>query len=101
MASNWDIRRIYLYLVAFATLMMMVIGAIRVVDAVVNIVYPEPPPVVYKDPISTQASKEELQLEQERQRYYRIRELISSLAIFGVATPVYLYHWHKIQRSEA
>lgn len=101
MAGNWDIRRIYLYLVAFATLMMVVIGAIRVVDAVVNIAYPEPPPIVYKDPNSTQPSKEEQQLELERQRYYKIRELISSLAMVGVATPVYLYHWRKIQRTEA
>jgi hypothetical protein len=45
----------------------------------------------------------QVEKEMERQaasdRYYRIRQLINSLAMVLVALPVYLYHWRRIQHG--
>ena len=119
MAGNWDIRRIYLYLVSFATLMMMIIGTVQFLQGVVNLAYPNPQPgpmisevkmsysdAVKNNPKLTEADIQK-QVEEERvqaaksQRYYEIRAMISSLVMFVVALPVYFYHWRKIQRTEA
>jgi len=116
MAGNWDIRRIYLYLVSFATLMMLIIGTVQIIDAAVDFIYPDPnsgaPPYYemkarYKD-ANQDLTKEELQklMEEERQRaiksqkYYRIKRLVTSTSLIVVALPVYLYHWRKIQKAE-
>lgn len=112
MAFNWDIRRLYLYLVSFATLMMLIVGAIQTVQATLNFVYPEPTATVYPEKVpidTTNLTPEEIKkrAEYERQRletnqkYWQIRNLINSLAMMGVALPVYLYHWRKIQNLES
>ncbi len=111
MAGNWDIRRIYLYLVSFATLMMMIVGTVQVLQGVINLAYPEPGPssyemrMKYPDPQQTpKLSEAEIQAqaeqEQARQHYYQIRTIINNFVLLIVALPVYLYHWRKIQRSE-
>ncbi len=111
MAGNWDIRRIYLYLVSFATLMMMIFGTVTVLQRGVNLVMPNPD--VYYTPVkiappegekviqSEEEIKKQNEQEKERQRLYAIRDMINSLILVGVALPVYLYHWRKIQRAEA
>jgi hypothetical protein len=113
--AGWDIRRIYLYLVSFATLMMMIVGTVQIIQAVVDFTVKQPrefaPKSVRYEELSkntklTKAEiekqiKEEEAMEQERQRYWRIRRLIDNLALIVVAAPVYVYHWRKIQRAEA
>lgn len=118
MAGSWDIRRIYLYLVSFATLMMMIVGTVQFLQGVVNIAYPNPEPgpgyadvkMRYSDAaknnpqiteaeINKQIAEEQAQAAKS-QRYYEIRSMIGSLMMFLVALPVYLYHWRKIQKSE-
>lgn len=119
MAGGWDIRRIYLYLVSFATLMMMVVSTVQILQGVVNVAYPNPQPgpfysevkarysdAVKNDPKITEAEikkqiDEERAQAQSNQRYYDIRSLINNVVMFVVALPVYLYHWRKIQRAEA
>lgn len=114
----WDIRRTYYYLVCFATLLMLIIGAVQVVNNVVDLALPaEPyrPSMVEMAERHRQApggeplySREELQQmadeEAERmrrdQRRNNIRNLIGSLALIGIAAPVYLYHWRQVRRAE-
>lgn len=118
MAGNWDIRRIYLYLVSFATLMMMVFGTVQFLQGIVNIAYPNPQAsplysdvkmkyteVARNDPKLTEVEinkriAEEQAQAVKSQRYYEIRSMISSLVLFLVALPVYLYHWRKVQKTE-
>lgn len=107
-----------MYLVSFATLMMMVVGTVQVLQGVVSIGYPNPQPgpmaseirmryadMAQKDSKITEAEVKK-QVENERaqaiknQRYYDVRSLINNIVLFGVALPVYLYHWRKIQQSE-
>ena len=108
--AGWDIRRIYLYVVSFATLMMLIFGAVNIIQSLVDFVVPQPydvkmyPEQVKEPQISPeQAQKQEAERKaawDESQRYYRIRRLIESLAMIVVALPTYLYHWRKIQRTE-
>ncbi len=52
-------------------------------------------------------SKEEIreQIEAERkqmvaqERYWRMQSLIDAVIMMVVATPVYFYHWRKVQRE--
>lgn len=112
MAANWDIRRIYMYLVCFATLMMIIVGTVQVINGIINLVYPEPFYYGEKFAPGTNVTAEErarlekeqakqAKTEEQRQKIYRIRSLATSFALLGVSFPVYLYHWRKIQRSEA
>lgn len=119
MAGNWDIRRIYLYLVSFATLMMMVFGTVQFLQGIVNIIYPNPEPgpiisdtkfryseavknnpEITEDEVKKQIAEEQAQAVRS-QRYYETRSMINNLLLFLVALPVYLYHWRKIQKSES
>lgn len=126
MAGNWDIRRLYLYLVSFATLMMMVFGTVFLLQGISQFIYPEPGPDFYypeivnkydelakNDPKISAEEKEKLiarekQLAEESrmraeksQEYYRIRSIINNMILVIVTLPVYMYHWRKIQKAEA
>ncbi len=110
MTGKWDIRRIYLYLVSFATLMMMIFGTVQFLQGVINVAYPHPGPSPSEikmrmgpdgQPKLTEAEiKKQMEEERASQRYYERRSMINNLVLFLVALPVYLYHWRKIQKSE-
>lgn len=112
--SRWNIRQVYLYLVCFATLMMLIVGSVQLIMGLVDFVYPEPAyypdakfryAEIQKNPDLT---REEIdrQVEEERQRAElameraRVRRIINSIALIAVSLPVYFYHWRKIQRGE-
>lgn len=111
MLGKWDIRRVYLYLVSFATLMMMIFGIIQFLQGTVNLVYPSPTSSYPEWEMkfrtaepgqgpSEEEIKKQVEAEQVRQRYYEVRSMINNLILFLVALPVYVYHWRKIQRTE-
>ena len=114
MAGSWDIRRIYLYLVSFATLMMLIIGTVQVIDAGVEFVYPDPnigvtpyyeKELALKDSTLTKEEIQKIRVEEKEraiksQKYWQIKRLITSFSLILVAFPVYLYHWRKIQKAE-
>ncbi|MHB1127834.1 MAG: hypothetical protein ACYC2T_12940 [Bacillota bacterium] len=110
MRITWNIRNIYLYLVAFVTLIMVIVGSARLIDGIVGIVYlpPESPaPIESKVPDGsnlTDAEWEARQLKEQqaniqRERYYGLRRTLESGALILVALPFYLYHWRKIQKE--
>ena len=113
--SRWNIREIYLYLVCFATLMMLIIGAVQLVMSLVDFLYPEPPPylpgeklryyeMAQKNPGLT-PEEIDRQVEMERQRSElslqraRARRVINSAALILVSLPVYIYHWRRIRHG--
>ncbi|MHB8171777.1 MAG: hypothetical protein ACYDG6_09560 [Thermincolia bacterium] len=114
MAGSWDIRRIYLYLVSFATLMMLIVGTVQVIDAGVEFIYPDPnvgvTPYYEKEmaknnPTLTKEEIQKIQAEEKQraiasQKYWQVKRLITSFSLILVAFPVYLYHWRKIQKVE-
>jgi hypothetical protein len=115
--SRWNIRQVYLYLVSFATLMMLIVGTVQLIMGVVDLVYPDPTKgmgyydtkmrlseLQQKNPnINQEDFEKQLQEEKQNQEaawhYQKIRSFINSLILVVVSLPFYLYHWRKIQRS--
>jgi hypothetical protein len=110
----WDVRRTYLYLVCFATLLMVIIGGVQVVQRTLDLLMPPEPyrpnlVEMHRGPagIDTLYSLEELerrsdaQVEQERARMRRdaLRGLLGSLALVLIAAPVYAYHWRQTRTA--
>ncbi|MHB1419444.1 MAG: hypothetical protein ACYCX4_07605 [Bacillota bacterium] len=110
MRIAWNIRNIYLYLVAFVTLIMIIVGTAKLIDGIVGIVYlppNSPAPIISKPPDSTNITDAEWEARQikdqeaniQRERYNGIRNSLTSGALILVALPVYFYHWRKIQKE--
>jgi len=111
-ANGWNVRNVYLYLVCFTTLVMVIAGSVRVVMTVVDMAYPQiyygptaitPPPDRSTGRTATADSESQQELARQRfeaqTRRSNVVGLLDGLALIGVALPVYLYHWRKIQRA--
>lgn len=114
MDGGWQMRNIYLYLVALVTLMMIVFGMVAFFNNVARFLLP----VEYRSYITlmdvemefvnsgrdvpsqnelSRLRQERMDNEDARTQAYRVRDLVSSLAVWVVALPFYLYHWKKIK----
>lgn len=111
----FSIRQVYLYVVSFATLMMLIVGTVQLINGLVDLVYPDPAAypqmseikiraleMQAKDPSLRAEDIEKQYLEEAGrqaavQRHYRIKRFINSLALVAVSLPFYLYHWRKIR----
>lgn len=110
----WTPRRTYLYLVCFTTLIMTLIGAVQTVRHALDLALPEaayvPSPLdVYSYRPAQEAdspySREEIEAmaeaqaeqAQRSQRRRALRDLLGSLALLGLAVPVYRYHWRRVR----
>ncbi len=113
--GGWDLRGIYLYLVAFATLMMVVFGLISFLNNVAHFLYP----LHYRYYITLMDLEAEFiysgrdvpslevlrQIQTDRMEWmtgtadqsYRLRGIISTMALWLVALPFYLIHWKRIR----
>jgi len=115
--SGWDIRRVYFYLVSFTTLIMIIVGTSMFIRSLVDVVMPPPlykPTIVdYKMRVSdlqkgsqlTKAEAEKMVQEEYtrqeiEQKRGRIRSLLNSISLLVVATPIYLYHWRWVVKTE-
>ncbi len=108
-----DIRKLYLYLFSLIGLLIVVIGAVQMVDLALNVFvfpdadrygdYPRFPGELGSDmsdeeQIAYEAQMVEYQeIEQSRSRQ---RQLSSALAMLVVGLPLYLYHWRTITREK-
>ncbi len=116
MSTGWHPKNIYLYLVSFVTLMMIVFGLVAFLNNLTRFAVPteyfhyptlidieqefliskqEVPPVAELERIRD----DRISLDKERDRAYRLRELIGTLAIWLIPIPFYLYHWRKIKQD--
>jgi hypothetical protein len=115
--SRWSIRQLYHYLVCFATLMLLIIGAIQLLGGLVDWALPERIPArpldlelryaelrAKESRLTEEQLKRQVEAEQKEQeaamRRGRIRRLVNSLALIAVPLPVYLHHWGRIRRGE-
>ena len=108
----WSPRRVYLYLVSLITLVMMIVAAVSLARAVVELVYPEPG-VVYpirvpppgESPAAPEVDEKQLQEQREAQRRSAQRRAVISLVgnatMLLVAGPLYRYHWRKIEKGSS
>lgn len=114
----WDIRQTYYYLVCFATLIMVIIGAVGVVQSTLDIVYPtatyrpsvaemhertrprsDEEPAFTREELEQMAEEENARLEQSERRR-ALRSLLGNLALALIAAPIYTYHWRQVRRVE-
>ena len=115
--SGWDIRRVYFYLVSFTTLIMIIVGTSMFIRSLVDVVMPPPmykPTVVdmkmriaelQKGNGLTAAEAEKIVQEENNrmeidQKRSRVRSLLNSISLLVVATPIYLYHWRWVVKTE-
>lgn len=120
----WDVRQTYYYLVCFATLLMVIIGGVQVVQNGLDLALPQeaygpspadlemrlarPTPGGGEAPASVYTREElETMAHQERARNARqqrrgsLRSLLGSLALVLIAAPVYAYHWRWVRGAQA
>lgn len=117
----WDIRKTYYYLVCFATLIMLIVGSVQVVQNTLDLVMPEemyrPSPIdmyqryqrpgeetTFEAPFTRQElqqmSDEEAARMQRQSRRRALRNLLGSLSLILISAPVYFYHWKKVRADE-
>ena len=95
-----DWRSLYLYAVSLITLMVCLFTLISIINGVANLVWPEPS--YYYDSASTPAgmsTKEYRQQMEDDSQRRALKSLIGSVALFGAALPLYLYHWKSARRN--
>ncbi len=114
MDGGWQMRNIYLYLVTFVTLMMIIFGMVSFLNSIARLVFPleyryyttlmdleaeytnagrEVPPLEELERVR----EDRMERDAARDRAFQIRDLVSSLAVWLVALPFYVYHWKKIK----
>lgn len=119
MSQGWHLKNIYIYLVSFVTLMMIVFGLITFFRNAMNYVYPTSysyyqtlmdieyeylntnrpvPPVAELEKIREQRLELEKRSIQDN-RINQMRNLISSLAVWLIPIPFYLYHWRRVKKD--
>ncbi|MDX1548265.1 MAG: hypothetical protein R3247_14800 [Rhodothermales bacterium] len=115
----WDVRQTYYYLVCFATLLMVIIGAAQSVRAGLDLALPEEPfrptaldlrervlrpggapgdSTFTRAELEAMADEEQARLERQMRRN-ALRRLLGSLALVVIAAPVYAYHWRQVRRT--
>lgn len=108
--NRWDIRHVYLYLVCFATLIMLIVGTVGLINGLVEVIYPNPylgskitpydiqqrnsniPP----EEINEQ-TEEEQRLQEASMKRSTVIRIVNSAALIFVSLPIYIYHWRKVR----
>jgi len=100
-----NLRLLYLYLFSFVGLLIVVIGSISLVNlGIKTFVFKEADkyeisPIIKIDG-QVYESKEEQEARQNREMTRnRQRELANAVAMIFVGAPLYIYHWHIIQKA--
>lgn len=125
MTGEWQVKNIYFYLVCFVTLMMIIGGIVSTLNTSLELIFPwnysptlmdlslqEAPHDRYEqlpklreylqeNPPDWQKLEENRAAQEkrdaDRDRIYKLRNLIGSLALFLIPMPFYYYHWKKIK----
>lgn len=113
MKHSW-IRTVYLYLFAMLGLVLMVIGAVRLINLGLKVYifteaekeeyrYALPMPVVEELPAEKEATTDQTdkpKIPEDFLKSSRQREAADALSFLIVGLPLYLYHWMVIKRAK-
>jgi len=116
MASSWNIKNLYFYLVCLVTLFLFVGGTISAANSAMQLILPDKPNVPltqvyyreYREPGAETTfdppalvELEKMRIEQEREYHHyqswTRRSLLNSVALMIIAAPFYLYHWKQVK----
>jgi hypothetical protein len=97
-----NIRLIYLYLFSFVSLLVVVIGSIRMVELGMKVfVFPEADNYMMSAPVGPGEDpvmmRKNALAEQGRNHQ---RDFSGAVAMLAVGLPLYLYHWKLIQKEK-
>lgn len=113
MIQNSLIRRIYLYSFAFLGLILMVIGAVRLLDLGLKVyvfrqadqyaIYPDYPHKLAGEATPSAVDEESRRIREEEARAQnttsqRQSAASSSIAMIIVGLPLFFYHWRKVNK---
>jgi hypothetical protein len=97
------IRNIYLYLVAFVTLLMMIFGIIFTIQNTIDFMYPESRPYYNIDSKMTAEDKLIAEANQKEQIAADLlmnkKNIVKSIIVVVITLPVFIYHWRKIEKE--
>ncbi len=116
----FEIRSLYFYVVCFATLLMVIIGAVQIVYSVMDLLYPVSYSMTTVEEMDARlnagrAPGDTLRLsradlekrvdaeqarEENRERRRAVRSLFGNIALLLIAAPVYLYHWRQVRHRD-
>ena len=111
MIQNSLIRRIYLYSFAFLGLVLMVFGAVRLLDLGLKVyvfkqadqyaIYPAYPEKLAPEATISAQEKEDVRIREEEARAQnttsqRQSTASNSIAMIIVGLPLFFYHWRKV-----
>lgn len=103
---NINLRLLYLYLFSAVGLIIVVFGSIQLVNlGLKTFVFKEADvyeiyPAVTKGTDIEQISVEDQKARQDRElTRQRQRELANAISAIAIGLPIYLYHWHTIQKE--
>ena len=114
----WELGKTYYYLVCFATLMMMIIGSVGIVEAGLDLVlrpnegYPDRYEL-YRQHVEMRSDGESVPTQEEidemlaertehnlrRARRNQIRRMCVHIALVLIAAPLYSYHWKRVRNA--
>ena len=106
-ADRLTLRNLYLYLVCLVTLIVSLFAAVRLVQSVVELLYPdpgyyyaEPATVDGKDQGLSPAERERMQqLAEDQSRRQAVLGIVGSATTLAIAGPLYVYHWRRVQKE--
>ncbi|MNP40565.1 hypothetical protein D3C76_1342140 [compost metagenome] len=81
-----NLRTIYVYLVTIIFLFALVFSVISMFNSGINVILPE------KQVVSTNTSSEYLEASRKNRENSNIVDLMTSIAVFGVSLPLFMYH---------
>ncbi len=92
------IRIIYLYVICFITLLMIIAGFINTVNAVATYIFPSKYNYYY-DKYDSDYGSQQIMIDEQNKRTRELKNIITSASILVVATPLFFYHWSKIENE--
>ena len=94
-----DWRSLYLYAVCLVTLLVVIFSTVALVNALVNLAFPDP---AYVDPYATKANMPDpalLQQQEDNSQRQALKNIFTTFSTMAIATPVYIYHWRQARKT--
>ena len=99
LSAGIDWRSLYLYAVCLVTLLVVIFSTVALVNAFVNLAFPDP---AYVDPYATKANMPDpalLQKQEDNAQRQALKNVVTTFSTIAIAGPVYIYHWRQARKT--
>jgi hypothetical protein len=94
-----DWRSLYLYAVCLVTLLVVIFSTVALVNALVNLAFPDP---AYIDPYAKAENAPDpalLQQQEDNSQRQALKNVVTTFSTIAIAGPVYIYHWRQARKT--